>query len=465
MAKVMPVSSLVRAFLILAIFTTSFDIFLVFNLGFTFRIAQIFLVIPIGYVLFQTLQSPAVKWPLGFAPLLIWTFFMAIFIPNTDFPIRSIAYFLWLLFNAIMIFVVVQLIDDYRKALTIVRWYLYSYLFVAAFGIFQFISPRLGLGTPLIVQWWVIGSLPRVNGFSYEPSYFASYLIMGWVLTLYLLKHGATVISRKRLWLIAAIITLALILSSSRIGILTMVIWLVQYPLVLIWRVVRGYLNKNLLAITASLTLAFWLLILTVNMLGAKEIQFLFAGIGIFGQAEHSITPRIDRLHDTLAIFFQSPVIGYSLGGVASAIGHYRGLEVTSLELAKRNDGMSIFAEVIAASGIVGIIPFGIYIFNIILSPLRLAWKSSDKNLKIIMAGLSYALVIELIILQFNQNILRLYLWMHIAILSAVYSVGMKNSRKMALTALPWMPAQDRPISPCLSQKTSADRIPESNLV
>lgn len=437
MAKVMPASSLARAFLILVIFTTSFDIFLVFHLGFTFRIAQILLTMPIGYVLFQAFRRSVAIWPLGFAPLLIWTFFMAIFIPNTDFPIRSVAYFIWLVYNAIMIFVVVQLFDDYRKALTVVRWYLYSFLFVASFGIFQFISPLLGLGAPLIVQWWATGSISRVNGFSYEPSYFASYLIMGWVFTLYLLKNRSTLISRGKLFLIAAVTSLALLLSSSRAGILTMIIWLAQYPLMLIWRVARGYVNKKLFMVTVALTMAFGFLAIIVSMIGVKELQFLFAGIGLFGQAAHSLESRTYRLEDTLAIFLQSPIIGYSLGGVSSAIGHYRGLEVTSLDLAKRNEGLCVFAEVLAASGIVGVIPFAIYIFKIVLSPLRLAWKASDNNLKTILAGLVYSLIIELIILQFNQNILRLYLWMHVAILSAVYSVGMSNSRKMMLVPLP----------------------------
>jgi hypothetical protein len=443
--KVLTTSHLIRAFLILAIFTTSFDIFLVFRLGFTFRAAQILLVIPIGYALLQLCRNPVAKWPLGFTPLLLWAFFLAIFIPNTDFPLRSIGYWLWLAFNTLMIFVVVQLIDDYRKVLTIVRWYLYSFLFVASFGIFQFFAPRLGLGAPLIVEWWYEGSLPRVNGFSYEPSYFAAYLIMGWVLTLYLLEHRSTIINRKILGLIAMVTTLALVLSSSRAGLLAMAIWLAQYPALLIWRLLRGFLNTRLLTISATLVLVLLLTTVGIAQVGSSNLEFLLAGIGLLGQTAHSLVYRTQTIQDTLEIFLRSPFIGYSLGGISSAIGHLQGVDVSSLEAAKKSEGMAIFAEALAASGIIGVIPFAIYILKIIRDPLRLAGKSSDPNLRAILAGVTYALVIELIILQFNQNILRLYLWMHIAILSAVYSVGTRNSPAMAETARIAEPDQPAP--------------------
>lgn len=456
---------LIITFLILGIFTTSFDIFLVFNLGFNFRMSQIFLLVPIGYVFLTISAAPVVRWPLGFSPLLIWALFMAAFIPNTGHLTRSIGYWLWLAFDIILIFAVVQLLDNVQKILTVIRWYLYSFLFVATFGIFQFFAPTIGLEAPLVQQWWFKGILPRVNGFSYEPSYFASYLVMGWVLSLHLLKYRTSLFCRKKLWIIAAVITLALLLSSSRAGILAMIIWLAQYPALLLWRLSRGSLNKTLLAISAALTLVILLIAIVVSMIGVTKLEFLLAGVGLLGQAAHSISARTQALQDTLEIFFQSPIIGYSLGGISSAIGHLQGIDVTSLEIAKQNEGMAIFAEALAASGIIGVIPFGIYIFRIVRSPLQLAPKTLDRTLQTTLSGLTYALIIELIILQFNQNILRLYLWMHIAILSAFYSVGMRNNLALAFATFARQPARQKDITIRLKPETPEDHVSETCLV
>ena len=40
-----------------------------------------------------------------------------------------------------------------------------------------------------------------------------------------------------------------------------------------------------------------------------------------------------------------------------------------------------------------------------------------------ILISLVIALIMELVILQFNQNILRPYLWLHIAMLSAYFNI------------------------------------------
>jgi len=122
-----------------------------------------------------------------------------------------------------------------------------------------------------------------------------------------------------------------------------------------------------------------------------------------------------------------SPLIGYSLGGISSALGELRGSPVTSLALAKQNGGMSVFAEVLAASGIVGFIPFMIYIAQIILKPLKLARIGISPEIKILLRAMAFSLLFELFILQFNQNILRPYLWLHISILSSIYAVAIKE--------------------------------------
>jgi O-antigen ligase len=121
-------------------------------------------------------------------------------------------------------------------------------------------------------------------------------------------------------------------------------------------------------------------------------------------------------------LFQNSPLIGYSLGGIAPAIAQLHGVTDLDFESVKEFEGNSIFVEVLAASGIFGFIPFFLFVWSIVWKPLALSKKLLSEQSKILVA-LSLSLIFEFVILQFNQVILRPYLWMHIAVLAACYSV------------------------------------------
>lgn len=411
-----------RTFFIAATFTSSFDIFLVFNLGFNFRATQILLLIPIGLAMVKAIQSRVI-WPLGFGWLLLWTMFIIAFVPNTSFLVRSIGYAAWLVFDVFAIFACVQLFTTPSKAISLVRWYIYSFVFVATFGLVQFVSPVVGLGDVLLItQWWIPGLLPRINGFSYEPSFFSTYLLMGWVVCAYLLESKATLFARTHLQFYFFIISLSIVLSSSRMGILMMLIWYTQYPLRFIGRLANGYFHKQFARISLILFgMAVLLIGFVIYVVGFDEISFLFSGLGIFGGASHSADIRKDSMMDTFSLFMNSPFVGYSLGGIGPAIAEMHGVTNINFEVVKEYEGNSIFVEVLSASGIFGVIPFVMFVLHIVRKPFLLARRLTSEQSKILVA-LTLSLIFEFAILQFNQVILRPYLWMHIAVLAACYS-------------------------------------------
>lgn len=425
---------LIHAFFIAAAFTSSFDIFLVLNLGLNFRISQILLIVPIVLAMVKAIQNRVI-WPLAFGWLVLWTMFILAFVPNTNFLVRSVGYSAWLVFNAFSIFACVQLFSTPSKVFSLVRWYVYSFVFVALFGLVQFISPALGLGDSLLIQqWWLPGILPRLNGFSYEPSYFSTYLLIGWVICAYLLESKTSLFARSHLRFYFWVITLALILGSSRMGLLMMLIWYLQYPLRFIGRLGHGYIHKRFAGITLILFGMTLLLIgLVINFVGFDEISFLFSGLGIEGGASHSVDDRKGGMTETLLIFMDSPFIGYSLGGVAPAIAQMHGVTDINFEVAKSYEGLSIFLEVLAASGLFGFMPFAMFVLLIISKPLHLARKVSSEPSKVLVA-LTLSLIFELAILQLNQNILRPYLWMHIAVLAACYSAFRRRDNAIDTT-------------------------------
>jgi hypothetical protein len=421
--------TVLKFFCYLSVFTISFDIFLVINLGFNFRFSQLVLLIPFTAVLAHTLLKRRYIWPVGFLPLAVWSMFILAYIPNTHFILRSIGYGIWLIFNLMMIFTFVQIFNRKDSVLQLIKYYIYSFFFVALFGLIQFILPIFSLGAPLVTQWWINGVLARINGFSYEPSFFATYLLTGWVLTAWLLKRGTGIIGKKILYFIFSIETLVMALSSSRMGWIMMIMWFMQYPFLFIFRLARGRFNisyfKGTLMVTSfGLTLTG----IVVYYIGATNLKFLIEGLGIAGTTATSSATRITEFTDTLRIFSGSPFWGYSLGGISSALGDLRGIDVSTIEAAKENEGMSVFAEVLAASGIIGFVPFAIYIVMLIAKPILLLSHIADREMKIHLTGMVISLCFVLIILQMNQNILRPYLWLHIAILSSIYAVNTKGT-------------------------------------
>ena len=166
------------AFIIL---TSSFDIFLVAQIGPNIRFCQIIAPVLILLAALRAARggATAVAWSqsgLLVAPLSIR------FVPITDFWPKSLGYCFWLLLNIAIVYSFVYLFGDDGPALVwIVRCYAWSFAVIAVCGIIQFCLPLFGLATPLVTEWWIPGRLARVNGFSYEPSYFATYLLIGFV--------------------------------------------------------------------------------------------------------------------------------------------------------------------------------------------------------------------------------------------------------------------------------------------
>jgi hypothetical protein len=229
---------------ILIFFTSSFDILLVINAGGNFRFCQVILPPLIALAIIKSSRGPTIP-TLGFVWLGIWLLFQLAFIPTTDFWPKSLGYCLWLLLNLGMVYAFVQLFSQNPATLrTLLRWYLYSFAFISALGIFQFALPIFGLPGILITQWWIPDILPRVNGFSYEPSYFACYLLVGFVLAGSLKRAQSPLLSSRSLQFIYWLTAIGIVLSSSRIGVVFLLLD-VLFTQMRPWRQFLGDLRRH----------------------------------------------------------------------------------------------------------------------------------------------------------------------------------------------------------------------------
>jgi hypothetical protein len=406
---------------ILVMMTSSFDLFLALQIGGTLRFCHLMALILIAAAAIRIVAVGEIP-TLGALPLFLWWLVQLLFIPVTEFWVKSLSYCSWLLLDLALVISFVQLFSANTHALNkLLNWYLYSFGIVALFGIVQFSLPLIGLPAPLAVEWWIPGQVIRVNGFSYEPSYFATYLLIGFVL-IRAIKPSSPVF-RAIFWLIA----IAIVLSSSRLGIVFMLLDVLCSfaPKLLTIHRQPIRIRKLALAALVSICIVRGAVALRDN---AETVTLLLAGTGLYGSPAHSVVDRENSFIDTLTVFEQNPLIGRSLGGISYAIGELHGERIGSFKESKLFEGMSVFAEALAASGIIGVIPFLVFLTVTIYKPLKLA-RSCPPDYSLCLRAFVRALIFTWAILQFNQNILRPYLWVHIAILATVYAAALKAPR------------------------------------
>ncbi|OIN56518.1 O-antigen ligase family protein [Arsenicibacter rosenii] len=399
--------------------TASFDIILNLRIaGFALRFVYLLIIVHcILYFIESILNGKFIVKYLGGKYFFVWFFFLVIFVNNTPLINRNIGYLLWLLIHAFYTIVLAQSCNNKKKLQKYVSVYLFSFLITSLFGFLQLGLGLLGIDL-LVEQWWIEGRFPRLNGFSYEPSYYATYLIAGFSTSYFLFRSKVN--KHSELIKYTSIISLlAIILSTSRMGLIVVVTELIVYELF----INRTNLKIKLVVISS---IAFVLVVITIVALRTDFLFFLFDGLGIMGSSAHSSMERLDGFFTQIEILKKNPFKGYSLGGVSQAIAFEKGVVNISQETIKPYDvSMNIFVEVLTASGIIGFLFFLRYIYTLFSYTF---FKMRGYVPEVILPdkysrALAWGLLFELIILCFNQNILRPYLWVHISILNSAFFV------------------------------------------
>jgi hypothetical protein len=412
----------------LVFLSSSFDLFLNLKLGgFSIRFALAVMVIQIIIFILHLIKIKF-REPvhfLGFKPFIIWFLFLIAFIPNTTILSRNIGYIFWLSIFTVYIIILPYFIKTEEGFIKLIKYYILSFGLVAVFGLIQFVAGLGGISL-LTAQWWLNGRLPRINGFSYEPSYFSTYVLICWVICFFLMINRNKLVYYFNARITFLIITVSLFLSTSRMGLLFMFIIILGF---IFNQIKNTFITFKIKARILPLFLLF------VTFIGScayyvifyfNKIKFMFLGLGIFGYADHSTGQRITEFIDTLKAFLKSPFIGYSLGGIPSAIAKVRGTRIGTQYQAKDYEGMNIFAETLAASGIFGFIFFISFLIIIFYKTNRLIkdLRPVNPQFSTLLLALLLGLLFELLILNMNQNILRTYLWIHIGIVNLGFFVG-----------------------------------------
>ncbi len=420
----------VNLFLIgLILFTSSFDIFLNFKVfGFSLRFSYIIIFLFLFINSYRLFLGQLYLRFIGIFSFLIWTFFLILFVSNTTLIGRNVGYLLWHGCHFLFILFLANVIENQNQFYRLLRVYIYSFVFVGVVGIIQFFFGIVGVNF-FIEQWWFTNVLPRVNGFSYEPSYYATYMLIPWTMMFILLVKNIYLFSRRKSILMFSVISVSILLSTSRMGILFVVLQLLGFLIWILWKsLFKLKIKRGLLYFAFAGLIFFFCTIILFIPLVLNKFSFLLSGTGVAGQSAHSAA-RFDQMVTLWNIFTAHPFSGTSLGGIPSAIANYNNITITTTEEAKNFEGMNIFLEVLVASGAIGFCFFIYYILGLFqgVNKLRKRLVPLHKVNAEMLTLLSISLFVELLILCFNQNILRAYVWAHIAILNAAYFVFKKQ--------------------------------------
>lgn len=403
--------------------SVSFDTFAnITVMGYSFRLCQM-----AALLLFvTTFAGKCVVFPRK-SKLLIWFAIVnTLFIGNSILYKNGIGYGLWLWFDVFMVIALYSYCaDNYEACQWIINIFLKSFYYIALLALIQFVLGLLHFDF-YIQQWWLSGTIPRVSGFSYEPSYYSTYMIVGWTIYAYLLEDSNELLKQRIIKIRFCVITLAMLLSTSRMGWLMMALWIVRLILFALYDVSRK--KTTIQRLQMYTMIAILIVGISCGLLFINNhffnVKLLLNGLEANGSSSKA---RINMMFFLLGKWIEAPFKGISLGGISPLLALEKNISLN--EVVNVNKGVmpaNITAELLVATGIIGC---SLFYYNLLHSA-KVAFDTKDSLCR----AIAYGLGMIILILQFNQNILRPYLWVDIAMLyiSIEYSrlKGIKGQSK-----------------------------------
>ncbi|MCQ2516058.1 MAG: O-antigen ligase family protein [Saccharofermentans sp.] len=422
-------SSITNALIWLSILLASCDIVFKFEIkGLTVRATQLFSLVVMVCLLLRFIKYGSIKIYKPIVNMLIVFCFNTVFILNSRTAFNAIGYDLWLLLDIIQILAFSYYLSTQETIASIIRKYIICFDAFAVLGLLQWLLQFFNINF-FIMQ---ISAMHRSNGFSYEPSFYATYMLMGAIVCLYLVeKRNYRSMNSVFLYVSTLLIVAALILSTSRMGLLVLAIYMVFRGVVCLNSYIRMRASWVKLLFTLMPILA-GLGVIAVIIALELEVEFVltyFNGLGIGGTASHSADIRMSSTQDTWNLFLSSPFIGCSLGGIDAAILHSKLIGYTTA--GNGSASMSVALEALCAYGVFGAFFFFKYIYDLSFgSFLKLKKHKGDNKDREMVNAMILAFVFEFGILQFNQNILRPPFWVHIALLTTVIQMFLRDKEE-----------------------------------
>jgi O-antigen ligase len=307
------------------------------------------------------------------------------------------------LFYFLLPFNLIRLFDREQ----ILKLYFLSFICIGVYALLQVVLSCVGIYDPFAVQ--SIGSLVRGQALTYEPSYFALYMIP------FAMFHNAKYFLQKKGSLLPLLsINLLLLVSTSTGAFFSYFIFFcvalaLKFPFLRILRFVGFFIG--------SLGGLAWLF---PEVFLHSFLKFFYVGFFNHG----SFVERWAGLARCWGLFLEHPILGVGVGGVGTALyqQHFFGtdrvhLSEISLSQLEAFDPTIVLTEILASLGIVGVIALTLFLiqsYRMLKKALALTELTDDE--RVVLRALLCSAIVMLIALQFNQGLFRPYIWVHLAI-------------------------------------------------
>lgn len=428
------------AFTFVLFLTSSWDLWgkLVIH-QFSVRLAGLICIALVFVALAMCIKNRQITFPVGAVFLILFAGINTLFIPSTYLLLRSSAYAGWLWLYIATCFAFVNLFAKQHVSNNLYRLFIISAVLMSVYGLLQFLLPFVGVKVPFTMQWWRAG-WARANGLNYEPSFFATYLLPFWIACCYARLYNAklNIKTSKLLAYSQWLIVLAIITSSSRLGLFFVAVSMGWLAILALFAYKRSAITFKKLTNTFFKVFIVFLLLIVFILL---ESQFITARLG-FSLNSSSLTKllngrasnvhllvtnknthstltheeRFQNMHKVWEAFTKSPVIGRSFGGIPAAIFAESNPDqrIHDNTQAKNFLGQGVFLQTLLATGIFGGLLFIAFSLYLIYKVFKLS-RGEPTSEKVIMCSLLWGLIFSYVILQLNQNLMRNYLWLLLA--------------------------------------------------
>lgn len=351
--------------------------------GFTIRFVQLILIVESIVLIIQRKYRIVISIPI--MSLIISHILSTIFSYDIK---EGIAYNFWLVYNFIFVLYVFYSYSKNNSKEKVVNLLLISFAFQSIYIYIQFIIGMFGIDDPFF---------PMQNYFNiyrpaiwfYEPSYLATYFSVYLAISFYL----ATIIKSKRYILHTINALISLIFITSTTGYLAIAFTFIVIVFMNIKYIIK--INKKIIITTIIVVI---LLLILVCFLDIHFINVFLGRIFRDGISKAS-GGRVDSWQTTFNVFIQHPILGIG----PNAYPNY-----TQTGIPPHN----VSLELLANLGIIGFLAF-YYFFGEILYK---AYKYSKKQNDFFGISIVLATIIFMVVLQANQNYMRIYLWMLLGI-------------------------------------------------
>ena len=422
-------SAIINTIIWISILMASCDIVAAFDVaGLTVRISQLISMAAMFFFLLRIIRFGNVKILTPYYNLLIVIVINTICIVNSKTIFNAVGYDLWLIFDCVQVLTFTYFLSKQETIYSIVHKYIMCFNVFAVIGFLQFALQFVGINF-YVTQY---NDLHRSNGFSFEPSFYATYMIMGAIICLYLLERRNYKCMRKRALILSTLLNVgAVVISTSRMGLIVLLLYVVYrgFMSLRIYIHMRAHLIKilfSLMPILVGIGLIAFILAIEFEV---PFVMHYMSGLGVGGASSHSADARMTGFKDTWTLFLDSPLLGCSLGGIDAGIIEYKARNYT----VANNGGasMCISLEALAAYGIIGAFFFFKYMWDLTIGGyLKAKKRPGEQSEREPVYAMLIALFFEFMILQLNQNVLRPPFWVHIALVSTMLQIYLRESHK-----------------------------------